>query len=338
MTLGQRVAVLRGGVLQQCDTPEQLFDHPANLFVAAFIGSPAMNLVEARRRRGRFGTCRVPLAGRAAAACSASARTTSSSARASPPSSRSSSGSAPRPTSSRASTRRGCAPPRSPTPSTPPPRRRRPARRGRPRLVHGRDGRPRARGGRRPDRARRSTRIACTTSTLESGEHAVDLRALAGASPGSCRAACRLSWSCTTCGPRAPGWSGTRAGRRCAGGPRPPGCGSTRPCCPCGDDRDRVALVGGDEDVLVVVEHDPVGAVQVRMLDEHVVQAQRVRRERRVAAGPAEDAAAAVQVHAPDRAARRVGDVERPVARRTRSRWPRCAGSRACSTPGGRSR
>ena len=51
MTLGQRVAVLRGGVLQQCDTPEQLFDHPANLFVAAFIGSPAMNLVEAESRR-----------------------------------------------------------------------------------------------------------------------------------------------------------------------------------------------------------------------------------------------------------------------------------------------
>jgi len=58
MTLGQRVAVLRGGVLQQCDTPEQLFDHPANLFVAAFIGSPAMNLVEAEG--GRFGTCSVP--------------------------------------------------------------------------------------------------------------------------------------------------------------------------------------------------------------------------------------------------------------------------------------
>ena len=54
MTLGQRVAVLRGGVLQQCDTPEMLFEHPANLFVAAFIGSPAMNLVEAvgRGRRG----------------------------------------------------------------------------------------------------------------------------------------------------------------------------------------------------------------------------------------------------------------------------------------------
>ena len=64
MTLGQRVAVMRGGVLQQCDTPEQLFDHPANLFVAAFIGSPAMNLVEAEA--GRFGTCQVasPVEGR----------------------------------------------------------------------------------------------------------------------------------------------------------------------------------------------------------------------------------------------------------------------------------
>src|SRR3954447_7112347 len=63
MTLGQRVAVMRGGVLQQCDTPEQLFDHPANLFVAAFIGSPAMNLVEAAVEDGeaRFGSCRVSL-------------------------------------------------------------------------------------------------------------------------------------------------------------------------------------------------------------------------------------------------------------------------------------
>jgi multiple sugar transport system ATP-binding protein len=47
MTLGQRVAVLRDGVLQQVDTPQNLFNHPANLFVAAFIGSPSMNLVEA---------------------------------------------------------------------------------------------------------------------------------------------------------------------------------------------------------------------------------------------------------------------------------------------------
>jgi multiple sugar transport system ATP-binding protein len=63
MTLGQRVAVMRGGVLQQCDTPEMLFEHPANLFVAAFIGSPAMNLVEAVVEDGeaRFGTCRVAL-------------------------------------------------------------------------------------------------------------------------------------------------------------------------------------------------------------------------------------------------------------------------------------
>ena len=47
MTLGDRVAVLKDGVLQQVDTPQRLFDHPANLFVAAFIGSPSMNLVEA---------------------------------------------------------------------------------------------------------------------------------------------------------------------------------------------------------------------------------------------------------------------------------------------------
>jgi multiple sugar transport system ATP-binding protein len=47
MTLGQRVAVLRDGVLQQVDTPQNLYRHPANLFVAAFIGSPPMNLIEA---------------------------------------------------------------------------------------------------------------------------------------------------------------------------------------------------------------------------------------------------------------------------------------------------
>ena len=47
MTLGQRVAVMRDGLLQQCDSPQTLYRRPANLFVAAFIGSPAMNLVEA---------------------------------------------------------------------------------------------------------------------------------------------------------------------------------------------------------------------------------------------------------------------------------------------------
>jgi multiple sugar transport system ATP-binding protein len=48
MTMGDRVAVLRGGTLQQCDQPQRLYDRPDNLFVAAFIGSPAMNLFEAR--------------------------------------------------------------------------------------------------------------------------------------------------------------------------------------------------------------------------------------------------------------------------------------------------
>jgi multiple sugar transport system ATP-binding protein len=47
MTLGDRVCVLRGGLLQQVDRPQVLYDRPANLFVAGFIGSPAMNLVEA---------------------------------------------------------------------------------------------------------------------------------------------------------------------------------------------------------------------------------------------------------------------------------------------------
>ena len=48
MTLGQRVAVLRDGVVQQFDAPQELFRRPVNLFVAAFIGSPPMNLVGAR--------------------------------------------------------------------------------------------------------------------------------------------------------------------------------------------------------------------------------------------------------------------------------------------------
>ena len=52
-TLGQRVAVLHDGVLQQCDTPQRLFDFPRNLFVASFIGSPSMNLVEADLEDGQ---------------------------------------------------------------------------------------------------------------------------------------------------------------------------------------------------------------------------------------------------------------------------------------------
>ena len=46
MTMGDRVAVLDAGVLQQCDRPPVLYDHPSNLFVAGFMGSPAMNLYE----------------------------------------------------------------------------------------------------------------------------------------------------------------------------------------------------------------------------------------------------------------------------------------------------
>ncbi len=48
MTMGDRVAVIRGGVLQQTGDPQVVFDRPANLFVASFIGSPPMNLVEAQ--------------------------------------------------------------------------------------------------------------------------------------------------------------------------------------------------------------------------------------------------------------------------------------------------
>src|SRR2546429_3563841 len=47
MTLGDRVCVLRDGRLQQVDTPQALFETPVNLFVAGFIGSPAMNFVNA---------------------------------------------------------------------------------------------------------------------------------------------------------------------------------------------------------------------------------------------------------------------------------------------------
>src|SRR3712207_9187187 len=53
MTLGDRVAVLRDGTVQQCDTPERLFEAPVNVFVAAFMGSPPMNLVEGEVRGGR---------------------------------------------------------------------------------------------------------------------------------------------------------------------------------------------------------------------------------------------------------------------------------------------
>jgi multiple sugar transport system ATP-binding protein len=58
MTMGDRVAVMRKGELQQVAPPEELYDHPVNLFVAGFIGSPAMNLLEAQLER-RNGDLRV---------------------------------------------------------------------------------------------------------------------------------------------------------------------------------------------------------------------------------------------------------------------------------------
>jgi multiple sugar transport system ATP-binding protein len=48
MTMGQRIAVMRDGVLQQCDTPLKLYHEPANAFVAGFLGTPAMNFLDAR--------------------------------------------------------------------------------------------------------------------------------------------------------------------------------------------------------------------------------------------------------------------------------------------------
>jgi multiple sugar transport system ATP-binding protein len=64
MTLGQRVAVMRDGRVQQVDTPQALYTRPTNLFVAAFIGSPAMNLVEADVADGivEFAGFRIPIA------------------------------------------------------------------------------------------------------------------------------------------------------------------------------------------------------------------------------------------------------------------------------------
>ena len=54
MTLGDRVAILRGGEIQQVASPRELYAHPANLFVAGFIGTPAMNLLPARLEASRL--------------------------------------------------------------------------------------------------------------------------------------------------------------------------------------------------------------------------------------------------------------------------------------------
>ena len=68
MTMGDRVAVMKDGILQQIDSPSSLYDSPDNLFVAGFIGAPAMNLREARldNTAGEWslemGEIRIPLA------------------------------------------------------------------------------------------------------------------------------------------------------------------------------------------------------------------------------------------------------------------------------------
>ena len=56
MTMGTRIAVLRDGILQQLDTPQNLYDHPGNIFVAGFIGSPAMNFFDATLVKDDKGT------------------------------------------------------------------------------------------------------------------------------------------------------------------------------------------------------------------------------------------------------------------------------------------
>ena len=63
MTMGQRMAIMKDGVLQQCDQPEQVYKHPVNKFVASFIGSPPMNFINATITNGHIdaGSFRLPV-------------------------------------------------------------------------------------------------------------------------------------------------------------------------------------------------------------------------------------------------------------------------------------
>jgi multiple sugar transport system ATP-binding protein len=63
MTLGDRIVIMRDGFIQQVGTPQEVFDHPANLFVAGFIGTPQMNFFDARLRRGADGRYTVAVDG-----------------------------------------------------------------------------------------------------------------------------------------------------------------------------------------------------------------------------------------------------------------------------------
>lgn len=51
MTLGDRIVIMKGGIIQQIGTPQEVFDHPANLFVAGFIGTPHMNIFDAELKK-----------------------------------------------------------------------------------------------------------------------------------------------------------------------------------------------------------------------------------------------------------------------------------------------
>jgi multiple sugar transport system ATP-binding protein len=64
MTMGDRVAVMRGGKLQQVSAPQDLYDRPENIFVAGFIGSPAMNIFRSRLSKDEHGTFRIDVGGR----------------------------------------------------------------------------------------------------------------------------------------------------------------------------------------------------------------------------------------------------------------------------------
>jgi len=63
MTMGDRVAVMRAGELQQIAPPQELYDNPANVFVAGFIGSPAMNIFHSQLQKTESGTFTIDIAG-----------------------------------------------------------------------------------------------------------------------------------------------------------------------------------------------------------------------------------------------------------------------------------
>ncbi len=70
MTLGDKVAVMKDGVVQQFGTPQQIYNDPANLFVASFIGSPPMNFIPLRvQQQGRPPGSACSTAARTAANC-----------------------------------------------------------------------------------------------------------------------------------------------------------------------------------------------------------------------------------------------------------------------------